>query len=437
MKTYYNKLFPILIVSITFTSVNQWSKIEIGNTAVTMALSLFVIILCVFYFKQYFKSFSNLKYLTLKLYFAWLVISVIRGCIIAENYWEWKQLMSASLALSLPILIFPFDNPMLLHRVLNKWFIYATIAFFAVFIWITGRDAKHYYLGPMLLVACFIPALKPKWQIVFLFCIILMLIGDFGARSQVIKSALAILFSLFFLLRKFISNRLLKVSHWLFYILPILLLYFGISGKFNVFEDLSKDNKYVSKKVVNGKVVKENLAGDTRTFIYYEVISSAIKHNYVIFGRTPARGNDSKQFGEKIAEELKTDKQERHSNEVCFPNVFTWLGLIGMLLYCSMYLTSSYLAVYRSNNIYTMIIGVFIAFHFAFGWIEDFNRFDISNISLWMAIAIGYSNKFRSMSNREFKIWIKTIFATRRPKAKLVFLWSLTKGDQIKSVSNH
>ena len=36
----------------------------------------------------------------------------------------------------------------------------------------------------------------------------------------------------------------------------------------------------------------EGFAANTRTFMYKEVISSAVDNNYVIWGRTPARGND-------------------------------------------------------------------------------------------------------------------------------------------------
>lgn len=99
-----------------------------------------------------------------------------------------------------------------------------------------------------------------------------------------------------------------------------------------------------------------------------------------------------------------------YSNELCFPNMFTWLGLVGMILYCLVYLKAPYLAVYKSRNIFMKLIGVFIAFRFTYGWVEDFNSFSIMNIALWMIIAMGFSDSFRKMTNREFKYWIyKTV----------------------------
>jgi len=143
------------------------------------------------------------------------------------------------------------------------------------------------------------------------------------------------------------------------------------------------------------------------------VINSAIEHNYVLFGRTPARGNDSASFGAYTAEDLNTGKYERHSNEVCHPNVFTWLGLVGMVMYSLLYMRSSWLAVYRSRNIYVKLVGVYIAFRWLYGWIEDWNAFDIANLSLWMLMAIGFSTEFRSMSNAEFKRWVRSVFVKK------------------------
>ena len=204
---------------------------------------------------------------------------------------------------------------------------------------------------------------------------------------------------------RFIPNNVIKIIHGAFYIIPIVLLYLGISGTFNIFEDLSSyQGKYVEKKVENGEFVEEDLSTDTRTFIYVEVIESALKHNYVICGRTPARGNDTIFFEDN--DMIKTGKNERFMNETCHTNIFTWLGLIGVVLYSLLYFRASYLSIYKSNNIYIKFLGLFIAFRWAYGWIEDVNNFNILGISIWMLIAMGLSNEFRLMNNKDFKKWL-------------------------------
>lgn len=404
MKLTLKYIFPFLILLNSIMSINQWSIIPLGNTTIMWIVNFAIVFIILAYKERYFKPINKKDYLIITIYFIWLIIGIIRGIFVAENYWEWKQLITGTLCLLLPILVYVFVSPSFLRFILKFWVNYAFPIFFLFIYWVVPRDVYHFYLGPVLVMACFLPILKKKWQFLFFALLILMIFADFGARSQIIKSVAAILMSVAYLFGKYMSDKILKITHWFLYILPIVLISLGIIGTFNVFEDFST----VTEKNISGnKSVSEEksseMSADTRTFIYVEVIESALKNDYVIMGRTPARGNDSVAFGEFNAEELKTGKYERHSNEVCFPNIFTWLGLIGMIFYCLIYLKSSYLALYKSNNLFMKLIGVYIAFRFLLGWIEDFNRFDISNIALWMVIAMGFSKTFRKMNDREFK----------------------------------
>lgn len=401
-----NKLYRICILTLLITILSglEWSGF--GNTTINWIID-FIFIYTLFQYKK-----QSHSLVLINIYLIWLFIGTIRGIFIAENYWEWKQLITGFLSLSIPLFIYPFQSCSNTQIVLSYWKKYA-IPLFVVFFFFLPKGAYHFYLGPILLLTCLFPLLSKKWKIICGVLTLIMLVGDLGARSQVIKAAISILVAFGCYYKKYISNSILKIAHWSCYLLPLILLYLGFSGQFNIFENSSQNEKYTQQKVVNGQIVEENLSADTRSFIYREVITSALHHNYVLWGRTPARGNDSVAFGSYNAEELKTGKYERHANELCHTNVFTWLGLIGVILYSFIYLRSSFLAVYKSNNFYIKILGCFIAFRWAYGWIEDFNRFDIMNISLWMIIAMGLSSQFRQMNDYEFKLWVKTIFNKR------------------------
>ena len=355
----------ILILLITVQSGLSWSNLPIPTTIV------WIIDFITIYTLLQFKNLHKKKVLIVEIYFWWLLFETIRGAFIAENYWEWKQLITGFFSLSLPLLIYPFTQAYILQQVLSVW-IKTALPLFIIFLFIISSGAFHFYLGPVFLLGCFIPIIPKKWKILIGSILILMLFINLGARSQ---------------------------------------------GTFNIFQDLSSnEGKYVEHKIVNGQVVKNDLSTDTRTFIYEEVITSAIKHNYIIWGRTPARGNDSMAFGSYNAEELKTGKYERHSNEVCQLNIFTWLGIIGMALYSLIYIKSSFLAVYRSKSSYIKILGCYIAFRWAYSWVEDINLFDIANISLWMMISIGLSAQFRNMNDKEFADFIKSIFLKKNTR---------------------
>ena len=415
MNKFKIKSLSLLIVVLTVFSVQPWLNVTVSTTSLSWILN-FIIICITYSIKNNINTRNNTSYIKrgdsqiINIYLIWLLLSSIRGGFIADNYWEYKQLIKGFQSSILPLFVFIFSIPNITGFVLKTWLKYALIIFIFLIPFL-GKDGYHFYLGPIFIIGCFLPLLSQKWKIIITSLLILMLTADLGARSQVIKSSIVLLIALGIYLKRFIPIKLLKTIHWMCYIIPIILLFLGISGIFNIFKDLSSNKgKYIETKVVDGQVVESDLAADTRTFIYVEVIESAIKHNYVIWGRTPARGNDSATFGAYNAEELKTGKYERHANEVCHPNIFTWLGLIGMSLYSLIYLRSSYLAVYKSNNDYVKYLGCFIAFRWAYGWIEDGNTFAILSISLWMIIAMGISIKFRYMNNREFETWIKKIF---------------------------
>ena len=395
---------PILIIFITFISSNQWYSVQIGNEY-TRWLVCFAIIVCILWNKsRYFLPANYKDYQIVGIYFAWMVIGVVRGCFVAENYYEWKQLIDGSMALSLPLCVYVFSIPYILQLTL-RWWVKLALPAFGLFFLILSGDAYQYYLAPILLIGCFLPVIPKKWRIVVLSLLVIMAFIDFSARSQVIKAIIVLLVSIGYLMTKYFTiTYIIKFVHRLCYIIPIILLVIGIMGIFNPFESLKEKNEGIYMQE------DEDLAEDTRTFLYEEVISSAVYNQYVWQGRTPARGNDSEWFGAFNADELQTGKYERFENEACHLNVFTWLGLIGIILYSLIYLRSSFLAVYKSNNTLMKLLGVFIAFRWAYGWVEDFNRLDIMNISLWMMIAMGFSETFRQMNNEQFKKWIVGVF---------------------------
>ena len=405
-------LFSYLFVLITMMSVNLWSRFHIGNFFI-LSSSAFVMLGIVIWFGKKTNSFAESDFRLCNVYLFWLAICVIRGFFIAENYWEYKQLVTGTLCLSVPLFVCYFKEPFCLSVILQKWNAWIPPLFFFFFIWNIPLGAYHFLLTPFLLYGCFGFFLSKKWKILVGFGLVLMLLGDFGARAQVMKAAATILCGFAFCHNNIVKGCWLKRIHWLFYVGPIILLILGILGIFNVFKDsISESNydKFTQTKIIEGQIYEEKLAVDTRSFLYEEVLTSALKNKYVIWGRTPARGNDSYYFGWFNAEELKTGKYERHGNEMCHLNVFTWLGLIGLLLHSAIYLIASYRAVYYSNNLFVRYIGIMVAFNWALGWIENTTGFNIMNLTIWIMISVCLSSKFRSMNDMEFKLWLDSLF---------------------------
>lgn len=410
MKFTKSNIFFYSLIVVALLSLAPYCRIPIGNTFVNWFFSFCVVLLIPYISKRYNSKRNSADYFFVKCFLVWALIGAIRGVFIAENYWEYKSMVGGVLCCSIPAFTFAFC-PSVLHRFYRLWIKICVPAFFLFYLWTVTPGEVNFYLGPVFIIGCFLPYLPRKWRYIIGFLLAFMLVADLGGRSQVLKALLAVCFSMLCIFRRFVSEGMLRCAHWLCYVSAIVLLVLGITGTFNIFTDMSSNSgKYVEKKVVNGEHVEEDLASDTRTFIYIEVLQSALDHDYVLFGRSLARGNDSYSFGSFMAEELKTGKYERYQNELCHLNIFTWLGVIGALLYSLIYFKSSYLALYRSNSYFIKLIGVFIAFHWAYGWVEDTTKFDILNISLWSAIGMGLSSQFRAMTDNDFLKWFGGIF---------------------------
>ena len=413
---YYGAI-PILFCLLTNVYVDMFSSKPVGSTLFRFTVCLCMLISLVVYKIRYFAPENKSDYRIVGIYFIWMIIGCIRGFFVADNYWEYMQLYEGLLCLSMPITVYVFSNPGILQKTLHLWLWVALLVFGVHYFWVLDPGAYHFSFGP-LFIACFIPVMPTKWKIGFLGLCLLMLFADFAARSQLIKAGVVLFICLAYIFYKYIPRSLFYLAHWLCYIGPVVLLYLAIAGIFN---PLAASNDKAMQtvqddKVVNGVSFQEDMATDSRTFIYEEVINSAVKHDYIWFGRTPARGNDSWWFGKYHAEELKTGKYERHGNEMCHPNIFTWLGLLGVSLYGLIFLKSSYLALYKSNSLWMKLIGVFIAFRWAFGWIEDTLEFNVMHFGIWMTIAMGLSEKFRAMSDKEIEEFVLSILKLKSDK---------------------
>jgi len=393
-------IIPILIVLLTMQCVEG-----IPYTITSLMVTTYVLIITIIIYKvKYFAPDNKNDYLIVGIYFFWMLTAgAIRGIFVAENSSEFKDLIIGISSVTVPILVYAFSSSTLLWKTLHLWIWFTVPAFILFYVWRLHIGIYQLFFGPLFLI-CFIPILPNKWKIFLSAIILAMLVGDLGARSQSIKAAIVILICVSYYFRRWISVKLYSIVHWLCYIFPVIILYLAITGVFNPLEYMgeSEDLAYDAGE--------EFLNADTRTLLYEETIWSAVKNDYIWFGRSLARGNDSWTFSFFTEEQLKTQKFERYGNEWCHPNIFTWMGVIGVLLFSFIYLKSSYLALYRSNNIWMKLLSMFIAFNWAWGWIENSVGIDILNVGIWIMVAMGFSEQFRAMSDKEIEEWVISLF---------------------------
>lgn len=406
----YLLIISILIVLISFKSSNQWSTLPVGNELFWWIIQgLFIFLLLII--RQFFSKLMDKKSIRyVNLYLIWNVVCISRGLIIAENYWEWKALISHGFFLLLPLIIYLGNSYLAIHQIVKIWIRYGLILFI---FWLPFLydDGVGQFLVPVSFLILFLSILRLKWKYLIIFLSIFSIVFDLSARGNIVKYLVPLIFGCLVYIQNLHKVKILNNIRLILLYSPLLLLLLGILGIFNPFRMDEYFGEYtITKRSIFGEKVEENLMADSRTFLYVEVIKSAIKNNYVLLGRTPARGNDSDYFGDFSKETLKTGKNERYGNEVSILNIFTWLGLIGGVLYFLVFLKASYLAINQSSNIFIKLIGLNISFRWMYGFVEDFSMFNLSNIFLWIMLSMCYSQTFRMMSNSQMKNWVLTIF---------------------------
>ena len=390
--------YAILLISVS--SVLQWCELLIGNTFLWWLLDGLILI------KFFVLTRGQERITPIFVFLLCVGVSFVYGVTWqAYTYWDWKLPVSNLMVFSLPLTVYVFLTPSILGSVLHFWLRRAWIILLILAPFLAS-DAFGRFLMPYSFLALFFTVLNTRNRIIIAIAYGITITLGNESRSDMLKFSVCLLlgFVYYIPIIRSIFKRWMKEIVYVLWVLPIVMLGLGVTGVFNVFnieEELGLEGTYMIKSSNSGEDV--SALTDTRTFLYSEEITSAIKNNYVIQGRSMARGYDSLFFGDND----ESKRGERGKCETSILNIFNYFGLIGVIIYFGIFVTASYKAIAHSKNVYVPIIGVYVAFRWLFGWIEDFSNFDLNYLFLWIMISICYSDEYRNMTNQEFIGWIR------------------------------
>ena len=306
--------------------------------------------------------------------------------------------------------IFVFENEKVRNATLSmywKWlpFVFLGSIFFA------EKQGYMYTFAPALFYLCFWRFLPIRRRLVCLLLVGFMLYYAMQQRIDYI-SVLVPLFML--IIYRAFNGRVSFGAKTLFYLLmmiPVFLWVLAFTGTFNVlaFEDYIEEDMSTESA--------GNFLDDTRTFLYEEAYYSAVKHDYVIQGRTPCYGYDS--FFVEEAEGRKgvggalhvRGQMMQRVSEVGIVNLFTWCGLMGCLIYFLWFCRIGSKAVSSKNGLVRML-GFYVAFFWMLSWISFILLSPSMNyILLFLVISIIYNQDIHSMSNRKASVYFRHLLA--------------------------
>ncbi len=439
------KLVSYMICMLALASVREHTSIPVSNTLFYYVGAYTTLIACFYYlFKD--KYYKQPVYMCVLMYLLWAIICIVRGFFVIETYWVFNQMIRGFMQTLVPMLIFLFVSPsncIKIFRVVNRFIPIVGIILMA---WAIPLKAYSFYCVPFFtLYILFLKDVKSKWLWVILAAFVIVFISVEN-RSGSIKASFALLIFFLSLTPHLLRNLSFTIMHWLLYFSPIILIYLGATGQYNLFDPHMTEKSISITVKYDGnekRGINEDYTQDTRTFIYIESFESAIENDHLWLGRTPARGYSSPFFYElngKHPDAKGIDDDERFESEVGHMNTFIWQGIVGVVLIFFLYLHATILALYKSRNKYVKMLGVFVAFMWAYGWIENPYHFLMLDITIFLMIAICYSPEFRKMNDLEFKLFINDLF---EPPSKISSLltWNLLKHyfiiSKYKQLKNH
>lgn len=398
------QILKFAIILITISSITQWLIIPIGNTVLWWLID--AVILVLFYLLT--PHWSRYSIPSINIWLVLVFVNVIYGITMAEYYWDWKSLVTNIFVFTMPIAAYVFYKPARLKIVLRSWIDCIWILFALLAVFMEG-DAFGRMLMPFSFLAVFFPIVDRRLKIFIILAALITLVFGADSRSNVLKYVVCL--ALGFMVRFRSVMRMLRrgfhVIRVFGFVLPFILLGLAASGTFNIF-NIGEGTGMVRQTADDGAGALD----DTRTELYIDEFASAYRYDYILWGRSMARGYESIFFTDDMEAAMSGTPHhyaERYACEVSILNIFNYFGLIGVFFYFLIFWMAVSKAMFHSRNVYVRVIGLVVLFRWIFAWLEDFSRFDLNMLFLWIMIGICFSPKWRKMTNKQVRLWVQSL----------------------------
>lgn len=339
-------------------------------------------------------------------YLVYSTINILRGVIVANNYWDFKFLFFSSITFTLISLSFFLGQNIIIYKfVISKFLnriIWAILFLFPISSLISVQIFTRSII-PLTFLLLLYPYIDTKKRVIIISFILLATLTNLSFRTGIIKIILSISLLGFYYIK---LARLITVKFIVFIslvLLPISLFVLGVSGEFNVFKAMSENEEL---EYSDDNSLQQNTNADTRTLLYVEVLEDLYQSNALIFGKSPSQGYRSLIFANSSG----GIGGVRYSCEVNVLNILLYYGLVGFLLLSALLISIAYLGVFKSKNRLAVMFGFLLLTRFVLFFIEEFTQFNYNFFFFWITMGLVSSKKFRRMNERELKVWIKSFF---------------------------
>lgn len=366
-------------------------------------ISIFLIYISIFFLSKIALN-SNWKKETpisiqrlIKIWFVVNIINFIRGFFLSQDYWDYKYLFFTALSFSFIFLVFFIGNNLKYVKTVFKFVLKYLFPFGFLLVPLTLTTNEELYsriMIPISLFILFIPFLKSKYKFLVIIVTFVSIFIVIGFRSNIIKIAFSVLLLVVYYFN--ISYRWLRIMNLSLLVIPIILFSVAVTGVFNIFSDISNSKDY---QITTNANTGETLVGDTRTFLYVEVLKTINSTGNFLIGSGSTGSYQSDYFYDSGG----AINGKRYGSEVGILNILLRFGIIGVGVYFLIIFKVSFTAINNSSNQLSKILGLYIAFRWLFSFIEEFTQYDLNFYFFWLAVGLVSSNSFRAMNDKEIK----------------------------------
>lgn len=411
---YKKYIYFALISLIVVDSFRYISFAGFLNLDFATSLSAFLTYVSIYYLVKIALN-SNWKSLTpsgvqnlIKIWIGLGGLSLIRGIISANDYWDYKFVFLDALCFVSICLVF-FIGVNLQKTLIVFRFVFKYIFPFGFLLipltLATNPELYSRIMIPISLFLLFIPFLKFKFKALILLVAVTSILMEIGFRANIIKISFSVLLLLVYYLN--ISRVWLRIINIGLFAIPIVLFTLATTGVFNLFQDISNTKDL---QITTNQTTGETIGGDSRTFLYVEVFQSIHKRGEsLLFGSGVCEGYDS--FAVDVSNGTYNNK--RFGTEVAILNILLQSGILGVVVYFLLLFKVSFLAINHSSNSLAKILGLFISFRWMFSFVEEFTQYDLNFYFFWLVMGLLSSSEFRAMNDKEIQNWIRSIFVRR------------------------
>ena len=265
---------------------------------------------------------------------------------------------------------------------------------------LTNTETEIYLFSrnvvPVIFFILFIPYLKIKQNALILIVAFLSLFIALALRSNIIHIITSLGIVSIFWFRKAINHRILLILQVALFVIPIFLLFRGIQGE-NIF-NRSTNVEFL----ITSKGEQENLAEDTRTELYSDVLKDLYESGDIWLGRG-ANGKYKTGGDFELPVEL---GNMRPDVEVGFLKLLIYNGILGVLFYSIIIWIAAYNGIAKTNNTLSQLFGILIASHWFILFLENIITYNPYYYFHWFTVGLCLSHSFRTLTNEQIKQWL-------------------------------